>query len=370
MFTILDTIGSTSVIQLKNIVETDYATIQIKQERTNPGGSIKDRAANYIVAEAERRGWLKPGGTIIESSSGNFGISLAMIGAVKGYKVLILVDPKTTQNNLAILKAYGAEVIVVTEQDDCGSYHKTRIAKANELARKITGSFRPDQCFSLLNREAHYNQIARELLNDCYGQVDMIIAAVSTGGHLGGIARYCKGFLPHIKIVGVDAVGSAVFGGKSKSYKMAGVGLGWTPENIDLKLLDYAFKVPDIDAFHTCRAMAKHEGILSGASSGAIAFIALHFAKKMGSNANILCIFADGGDRYLDTIYSDQWIKEQNLISDWTIPGILQSANEIKPFKIQHKRHNYSDLEKQLDIPQTTIMVNEELRALNFTIPN
>ncbi|MCR4830670.1 MAG: pyridoxal-phosphate dependent enzyme, partial [Pseudobutyrivibrio sp.] len=157
---ILDSVGNTPLIRVNNFTEGDEAEILLKYERGNPGGSIKDRAAKYIIDQAEERGLLKPGGTIIESSSGNFGISLAMIGAARGYRVLILVDPKTTENNLSLLRAFGAEVIVVTEKDDCGSYHKTRISLANKLSTEIENSFRPDQCFNLLNSEAHYQSTA------------------------------------------------------------------------------------------------------------------------------------------------------------------------------------------------------------------
>lgn len=160
IYHLLDTIGNTPLIKLANINKSTEGQIFFKDERFNPGGSIKDRAALYIIEEAERRGLLKPGGTIIESSSGNFGISLAMIGAMKGYRVIVIVDPKTTTTNQAIMKAFGAEVIVVTEQDDSGSYHKTRISLANKLAREIENSYRPDQCFNLLNSKAHFENTA------------------------------------------------------------------------------------------------------------------------------------------------------------------------------------------------------------------
>lgn len=164
---LLETIGNTPLIELRNTTASTEGRLLFKYERGNPGGSIKDRPALFIVTEAEKRGLLKPGGTIIESSSGNFGISLAMIGAAKGYRVIILVDPKTTATNLALLKCFGAEVIVVTEQDDSGSYHKTRISLANKLADEIPDAFRPDQCFNLLNSTAHYQGTAREIFADC-----------------------------------------------------------------------------------------------------------------------------------------------------------------------------------------------------------
>ena len=235
---LLETIGNTPLIELRNTTASTEGRLLFKYERGNPGGSIKDRPALFIVTEAEKRGLLKPGGTIIESSSGNYGISLAMIGAAKGYRVIILVDPKTTATNLALLKCFGAEVIVVTEQDDSGSYHKTRISLANKLASEIPDAFRPDQCFNLLNSTAHYQGTAREIFADCPDNVAAIVAAVSTGGQLGGISRYTKTYRPDVKVIGVDAVGSSIFGGESHSYLIPGIGLAWTPCNVAVENID------------------------------------------------------------------------------------------------------------------------------------
>jgi len=278
MPTVLDCVGSTPLFALQRIVGESDAELVVKWERGNPGGSIKDRPALYIVNTAERLGLLKPGGTIIESSSGNFGISLAMIGAARGYRVIILVDPKTTGINRRVLEAFGAEIIVVTEQDDTGSYHKTRILLANRLAKEIDGAFRPDQCFNLLNSQAHYLQTARELLSDCGAQLDAVVGTVSTGGQLGGLSRYLRQYAPHVRVVGVDAQGSAVFGGKPAPYLIPGVGLGWTPNNLDVRLLDSAFQVPSADAFYACHVLARYEGVLAGASGGAAILAALRQA--------------------------------------------------------------------------------------------
>lgn len=361
---ILDTIGNTPMLHLSNIIGKDDAQIFLKYEKVNPGGSIKDRAANYIIQEAERRNLLKPGGTIIESSSGNFGISLAMIGAVKGYKVIILVDPKTTENNLALLKAYGAEVIVVTDKDDCGSYHKTRILLANQMAEKIKNSFRPDQCFSLLNSEAHYKHTAIEIMNNCNGNLDMIIAPVSTGGQLGGIARYMKEHNPKIKIVGVDAVGSAAFGGESHSYKIPGIGLGWTPENLQLKNIDYTFKVSDKDAYLASRIMAINEGIMIGPSSGACFFVALKFSQIMGKEKKIISMVSDSGERYIQTLFNNKWMKEQGFPYYVNVNELKEIAQKLTPWSenpVEYSNYN-SELKTSLEIPNSTIQINSELK--------
>ncbi|MEK8131549.1 cysteine synthase family protein [Paenibacillus filicis] len=360
---ILETIGHTPLITLPNINKPSEGQVLFKYERNNPGGSIKDRAAYYIVTEAERRGLLKPGGTIIESSSGNFGISLAMIGAAKGYRVIILVDPKTTTANLALLRGFGAEVIVVTEQDDSGSYHKTRISLANKLAREIEHSFRPDQCFSLLNSEAHYKSTAREITEACPARLAAFVTAVSTGGQLGGISRYLKTFAPEVQIVGVDAVGSAIFGGHADAYRIPGIGLGWTPVNLDMNHIDQAYKVTDEEAFLTARALARHEGILVGPSSGACALVALRLAQELAPGERIICMISDGGERYIQTLFNDEWMEQQGFATSVDMEGLRTMAQRLQPWSLHPAGSaNYrSDLLQTLEVPESTLHMNAEL---------
>jgi len=367
MCTVCDTIGKTPLLRLQRLVIAQDAELWVKWERTNPAGSIKDRPAKYIIEEAEQRGLLALGGTIIESSSGNFEISLAMIGAAKGYRVIILVDPKTTPTNLAILKAYGADVIVVTEQDDSGSYHKTRIALANRLAREIPGAFRPDQCFNLLNSAAHEYQTAGEVLEQCGDQLDVIIAAVSTGGQLGGLARHLKQVAPHVQVVGVDAHGSTIFRGPAHPYLIPGIGLSWTPDNLDVTLLDRVFKVPDEDAFLACRALAQSEGILAGGSSGAVLMVGLHYAQQLPPTARIVCVLADGGERYLQTIYSDEWMQSHGLPTNITPAELRQRALHLPVYsKHPSERANYRpDLVGILDVPETTRRMSQGVSPVN-----
>lgn len=320
------------MVRLENILTPDDGEILLKMERTNPGGSIKDRPALYIINQAEARGMLKPGGTIIESSSGNFGISLAMIGAARDYRVIILIDPKTTPVNRAMLEAFGAEVIVVTEQDDSGSYHKTRISLANQLHREIPNSFRPDQCFNKLNSEAHYQMTAKEIFEQCDQNLDALVLTVSTGGQVGGMSRYFKEHAPHVKIIAVDAVGSTIFGGKEHSYLLPGMGLSWTPENInDLSLLDHVYKVPDHMAFSMCRLMAKKEGILCGGSTGAGMVVAYQWA-QLNPNKRIVCVASDHGERYLPTIYNDQWLEERDVTITENIEEMRNLARSLSSY--------------------------------------
>lgn len=360
---LLETIGNTPLIELRNTTASTEGRLLFKYERGNPGGSIKDRPALFIVTEAEKRGLLKPGGTIIESSSGNFGISLAMIGAAKGYRVIILVDPKTTATNLALLKCFGAEVVVVTEQDDSGSYHKTRISLANKLADEIPDAFRPDQCFNLLNSTAHYQGTAREIFADCPDNIAAIVAAVSTGGQLGGISRYTKTYRPEVKVIGVDAVGSSIFGGESHSYLIPGIGLAWTPCNVAVENIDSVYKVTDEAAFVAARCFTRNEGILMGPSSGACALVALTIAKQLSPLDCVVCIISDGGERYIQTLFNDTWMQTNHFSTETGLEKLLELTKEVVPWSVHPAQNtNYKpELVSKLCVPTTTQSINETI---------
>ena len=360
---LLETIGNTPLIELRNTTASTEGRLLFKYERGNPGGSIKDRPALFIVTEAEKRGLLKPGGTIIESSSGNFGISLAMIGAAKGYRVIILVDPKTTATNLALLKCFGAEVVVVTEQDDSCSYHKTRISLANKLADEIPDAFRPDQCFNLLNSTAHYQGTAREIFADCPDNIAAIVAAVSTGGQLGGISRYTKTYRPDVKVIGVDAVGSSIFGGESHSYLIPGIGLAWTPCNVAVENIDSVYKVTDEAAFVAARCFTRNEGILMGPSSGACALVALTIAKQLSPLDCVVCIISDGGERYIQTLFNDTWMQTNHFSTETGLEKLLELTTEVVPWSVHPAQNtNYKpELVSKLCVPTTTQSINETI---------
>lgn len=360
---LLETIGNTPLIELRNTTASTEGRLLFKYERGNPGGSIKDRPALFIVTEAEKRGLLKPGGTIIESSSGNFGISLAMIGAAKGYRVIILVDPKTTATNLALLKCFGAEVVIVTEQDDSGSYHKTRISLANKLADEIPDAFRPDQCFNLLNSTAHYQGTAREIFADCPDNIAALVAAVSTGGQLGGISRYTKTYRPDVKVIGVDAVGSSIFGGESHSYLIPGIGLAWTPCNVAVENIDSVYKVTDEAAFVAARCFTRNEGILMGPSSGACALVALTIAKQLSPLDCVVCIISDGGERYIQTLFNDTWMQTNHFSTETGLEKLLELTKEVVPWSVHPAQNtNYKpELVSKLCVPTTTQSINETI---------
>ncbi|HEX2300785.1 MAG TPA: cysteine synthase family protein [Pseudonocardiaceae bacterium] len=358
--TVLDLIGWTPVVELKNLALPYGARMVAKWERTNPGGSIKDRPALRIIDEAERRGLLRPGGTIIESSSGNFGISVAMIAAARGYRSIILVDPKTTEANLAVLRAFGAEVIVVDEPDDSGSYHKTRIKKANDLAAMIAGAFRPDQCFNLLNSRAHYESTAVELLKQVGPELAALVATVSTGGQLGGLSQRLLEENQSIRVIGADAVGSGIFAGQPMSYRTPGVGLSWTPSNIDLSFVHQAVQVPDELAFQGCRLLARREGLLTGASSGLAFAAAVKIAAEMCPSEAVAMVLSDGGDRYLSNVYSDDWLGNHDMNPHIEYDDFVRRCVEL-PWLRDLKPHGtpLDELYEQLSVPTSTAYLSE-----------
>lgn len=333
---ILEVCGNTPLVSLQKINALLNTNVVVKLEKTNPGGSIKDRAAIYLINEAEKKGYLKPGGTIIESSSGNFAISLAMIGATRGYKVIVLVDPKTTETNKCLMRAYGADVITVTEKDDTGSYHKTRITLANQLHTEIPNSYRPDQCFNVLSALAHYHTTAKEIHTQTSSHIGGVVCAVSTGGQIGGVSEYFKKHLPQTKICCVDVDGSSIFGGNTHGYKIPGVGLGWTPRNIrNVNQLDFVYKVKDEAAFIASRILCQYEGILCGVSSGSVLLGALKLSQHIGTEKPVVAILGDSGERYIDSLFNDQWL----------------TANA---FNLRIDPHQLNDLIHAMDTPQTS----------------
>ena len=362
--TIINTVGETPLIKIDKINKILGTNVIVKLEKESPGGSIKDRPATYIIDQAEKQGYLKRGGTIIESSSGNFAISLAMIGAVRGYKVIVIIDPKATDTNISLMKAYGAEVIVVTEQDDTGSYHKTRISLANKLCAEIDNSYRPDQCFNVLSSVAHYQTTAKEIYTQTKANLDGVVCAVSTGGQIGGISEFFTELMPECKIACVDAYGSSIFGGKSHAYKIPGVGLGWTPRNIrDVNNISFVYRVKDEDAYIAARVICRNEGILVGISSGAVLLAALKLSQKMKNKKPIVAVLGDSGERYTDTLFNDEWLANNSVDLDTSINKLKNIVQKIPfPQSAPNIQSNYNDLLiKDLNVPNTTITSFEQL---------
>lgn len=308
---VLELIGGTPIVRLRHFTVHNGAEVLVKVESANPGRSIKDRAAHFMIDQAEASGRLRPGDTIVESTSGNLGKSLALIGAVKGYRVILVVDPKTPASVLRYAKALGAEIELVDTPDEGGGYQRQRLERVRQLRADDPTVFWPDQYRNPDNPRIHAEQTAGEILSDL-PEFDALVAAVSTGGHISGLSRVLKEKLPDLVTVAVDAAGSAAFGYPFRGYAMRGLGLAWKPGNLDLSVVDRVHLVGDLEGIATSRALARHEGLLVGESAGAAVFAALHHAHHH-PGSRILVVAADDGANYLGESFDDEWLRERGL---------------------------------------------------------
>lgn len=325
-------VPTVSLQSLHPVCKTRFC--HIKLESCNPGGSIKEKNAVYLVDDAEARGLLKPGGTIIESSSGNFGIGLAIVGAARGYRVKIVVDAKTAPPMRRMLLAYGAELVDVplSEADAGGSMQKARMRKAKELSESTPNSWYPCQHLNPVNTDAHAFYTAQEIENTFGDSLDAVVVGVSTAGQIMGIAKHLKKRYPSIQVIGVDVLGSVIMGTPASPYKMTGVGLSFIPPNLDYQLLDAGYVVPESLSYTVCHALAQREGLLLGASTGAIVSAGLHLATQMTPGSRILMINPDRGDRYLETIYDADWLAHNGfeIYPFENIPSHIARLNPIR----------------------------------------
>lgn len=292
---VLGLIGDTPTVKLNKIVEPGLAQVFAKLEFFNPGGSIKDRICLSMIEAAEKEGLIKPGSTIIEPTSGNTGIGLAMICAVKGYKCILTMPELMSQERIYILKSYGAEVILTPAVDGMLG----AIKKAEEIVKKIPNSFVPQQFKNKANPQIHRETTAREILNFTTETIDAFIAGVGTGGTITGVGEVLKEHNPRIKIVAVEPTTNAVLsGGKPGPHKIQGIGAGFIPEVLNKNIIDEIVKVSDSQAFETSKILAKKEGLFVGLSAGAATWAALKIAKDLGKDKKVIVILPDTGERY------------------------------------------------------------------------
>jgi len=291
----LELITKTPMVRLNKIVKPDMARILAKLEFYNPGGSIKDRICLAMIYDAERKGLIKKGSTIIEPTSGNTGIGLAMICAVKGYKCILTMPETMSLERMYILKSYGAEVVLTSGSDGM----KGAIKKAEEFLKKIPNSFMPQQFKNKANPEIHRETTAKEIIDVTNGEIDAFVAGVGTGGTITGVGEVLKQKNPKIKIVAVEPKSSAVLsGGKPGPHKIQGIGAGFVPDILNKHIIDEIIVVDDNSAFETSRALAKEEGLFVGISSGAAVWAALKIAKTLDKDKAVVVILPDAGDRY------------------------------------------------------------------------
>ncbi|HEY2775734.1 MAG TPA: cysteine synthase A [Candidatus Binatia bacterium] len=293
----LELIGNTPVVRLRRVCEASGARVLAKLESFNPGGSVKDRICLAMIEAAERDGRLRPGGTIVEPTSGNTGIGLAMVAAARGYRLILAMPDTMSEERRSLLRAYGAELVLTPDANGM----KAAIDEACRIAASDPSFFMPSQFSNPANPQAHRQSTAREILEQC-PRLDAFVAGVGTGGTITGVASVLKEQRPGARIVAVEPCGSAVLsGGSAGAHRIQGIGAGFIPDNLDVSLVDSVVCVSDTEAEEMTRRLAREEGILAGISSGAAARAAVRIAATMDPEAVVLCMLCDSGERYLTT---------------------------------------------------------------------
>jgi cystathionine beta-synthase len=314
--TVLDLVGGTPIVRLDRVGGDVAATLLAKLEYLNPGGSVKDRIGLAMIEAAEREGKLSPGGTIVEPTSGNTGVGLAIAAALKGYRCIFVMPDKMSQEKISMLRAYGAEVIIcptAVPPESPESYYSV----SDRLAEEIPGGFKPDQYSNMSNPEAHYRVTGPELWEQTGGELEAIVISVGTGGTITGVGRYFKERGSKALIVGADPEGS-VFTARDDAdvhpYLVEGIGKDTWPKTLDPSVVDEWVRVSDRDSFLTARRLAREEGLLVGGSGGTTVWAALEVAKRFGPDARILTMIPDSGRSYLSKVYDDNWLLEHGFL--------------------------------------------------------
>jgi cystathionine beta-synthase len=311
--TFLDAMGNTPLVRLHTVTRGVRPTVLAKLEMLNPGGSVKDRIGIRMIEDAERKGLLRPGGTIVEPTSGNTGHGLAIAAAIKGYKCVFVMPDKMSQEKIALLRAYGAEVVIcptAVPPDSPESYYRV----ADRLAEEIPGAVQPNQYFNPENPKTHFETTGPEIWEQTQGGVDVFVCGVGTGGTISGVGRYLKQQRPDIQIVGADPEGSVYSGDDPRPYLVEGIGEDFFPETYDPGVVDRLVRVSDRDSFLMARAVTRQEGILVGGSSGTAVAAALQVARELDETKTVVVLLPDTGRQYLSKLYSDSWMLQYGML--------------------------------------------------------
>lgn len=327
---VIEALGDTPLVRLNSVTKGIRTPVYAKLEMMNPGGSVKDRIGIRMIEEAERRGWLHPGGTIVEPTSGNTGVGLAMAAAVKGYRCIFVMPDKVSTEKVQLLRAYGAEVVTTptsVERDSPQSYYSV----ADRLTREVPNAFQPNQYFNPQNPRTHYEATGPEVWEQTSGKVTHFVAGVGTGGTISGSGRFLKDQNPEIKVVGADPEGSIYTSSIIHQYKVEGVGEDFWPGSFDRNVVDEWFQVTDTEALIMARRVTREEGILVGGSCGLAVHAAVELARRLDDpDALIVVLLPDSGRGYLSKIYNDDWMRENGFLSRFTSPSRMGNLVEAR----------------------------------------
>ena len=368
---ILQTIGKTPLVRLNRVASHIACQMYAKVEFFNPGGSVKDRIGLNIIAEAEQSGRLKPGGTVVESTSGNTGVGLAIVCAIKGYKSVFVLPDKMSQEKIQLLRAFGARVVITptaVEPDDPRSYYSV----AKQIVAETPNAILANQYHNPENPRSHYLTTGPEIWEQTRGQVTDVIIGMGTGGTISGVGRYLKEQNPDIKIIGVDPTGSILLetwqkgsipdDAVARAYKIEGIGEDFLPSTLDLSVIDDVIRVTDKEGFQWTRRIVREEGIFCGVSSGAALAGAMRYAQELPPDHLVVVIFPDSGSRYLSKVFDDRWMRENGLLeSEWEathLSGVLadKAQSELYTASIADRMTHVIARMKEHDISQMPVL--------------
>src|SRR3989440_8307570 len=373
--TVLDLVGSTPIVRLQKLGRSVRPQLLAKLEYLNPGGSLKDRIGLPLIEAAERDGKLRPGGTIVEPTSGNTGVGLAIGAAIKGYRCIFVMPDKMSQEKISLLRAYGAEVVIcptAVEHDSPESYYSV----SDRLAEEIPGGFKPDQYSNMANPEAHYELTGPEIWEQTAGEIDALVISVGTGGTISGAGRYLKERNPELLIVGADPEGSVYSTPENQHpYLVEGIGKDTWPQTMDPTVVDEWITVSDRDSFLTARRLAREEGILAGGSGGTSVWAMLEIAQRFGPEARILTMVPDSGRNYLSKFYDDNWMLDHGFLERRaplpTVDEVLRSKRleeaavpELVTISSHQKVGEAIDVMQRYSISQLPVVRDGEVASL------